>query len=135
MNLIMEHKYQSLNKKNMNRDCIIYLTSELELNNLELELNSNFNNCEIELEFILLKNSDFDSLKQIEFPDGFLHFKYVLEIIFLNDEIENSKIISKVNEILEYLWKSNISAIASCDYENLLINKGGYKSLLIPWPN
>lgn len=119
----------------MNRDCIIYLTSELELNDLELELNSNFDNYEIELEFILLKNSDFDSLKQIEFPDGFLHFKYVLEINFLNDEIENSKIISKVNEILEYLWKSNISAIASCDYENLLINKGGYKSLLIPWPN
>lgn len=119
----------------MNRDCIIYLTTELELNNMELKLNSYLNNYDIELEFIFFKNSDFDSMKQIEFPDGFLYFKYVLELNFLNDEIEDLNVISKVNEILKYLWEINVSAVASCDYENLLINNGGYKCLTIPWPN
>ncbi|MEB3801645.1 hypothetical protein INQ45_11685 [Flavobacterium columnare] len=117
----------------MNRDCLIYLTSELELNLIELELDSKFKNDDIEL--ILLKNSDYDSSRQSEYPDGFLYFRYILEVNILNEDIEMLKIVSIVNNILDFLWENNISAIASCDYENLLKNNGGYKNISIPWPS
>jgi hypothetical protein len=115
----------------MNRDCLIYLTSELELNLIELD--SKFKNDDIEL--IILKNSDYDSSRQSEYPDGFLYFRYILEINNLNEDIEMLKIVSIVNNILDFLWENNISAIASCDYENLLKNNGGYKNISIPWPS
>lgn len=116
----------------MDKDCLIYLTSELELNYIELELNSKFKNDVIEL--IILKNHDYDSLRQSEYPDGFLYFRYILEINFLFENIETLKVVTIVNNVLDFLWKNNISAIASCDYENLLKNNGGYKNFSTPWP-
>lgn len=117
----------------MNSDCLIYLTSELELEILELELDSKFNNDVLEM--ILLKNSDYNSSKQNEFPDGFLYFRYILEVIFIDENIETLEMVSIVNDILHFFWKNNMCAIASCDYENLLKNNGGYKNLTIPWPS
>lgn len=117
----------------MEHNCLIYLSSELSINLIEEKLNSLFSNdC---LELILLKNSEYDILQQKNHPDGFLFFKYILDINFLNETENVDKAITTVNSILIFLWGNNISAVASCDYEELLIKNGGYKDLSIPWPN
>lgn len=78
-------------------------------------------------------NDDYDNIKETAFPDGFLFFKYLLNLTFVEgtDISDCAKITSK---ILTELWNKNISAIASCDYEDLLIKNGGYKSKEVPWP-
>lgn len=79
------------------------------------------------------ENDEFDYNKEFEFPDGFLFFKYTVDIDFL-DGIDYEYCKDYVNFVLSQLWQNNIPAVASCDYEDLLINKGGYKSKDIPWP-
>lgn len=77
------------------------------------------------------KNDEYDEEKAKEFPDGFLFFPLVIDVdLYLEDEIKASIIIDK---ILNFLWSNNYSAIASCRFEQLLTEKGGYKSRNIPW--
>lgn len=78
-------------------------------------------------------NADFNDDKQLIFPDGFLFFPLSIEIDMI-DEITREVAAKKVGEILDFLWKSGYAAIASCDFENLLPENGGYKSKNIPWP-
>lgn len=86
-------------------------------------------------EIIIFKNYDRNPIKKHEFPDGFLYFQVYLEISV--KDLHPSNIQSQasfISSILKELWSRNIPAVASCDYEHLLINNGGYKSTEIPWP-
>jgi hypothetical protein len=77
------------------------------------------------------KNDEYNAEKAKAFPEGFIHFPLSIEIeIHFMNEVEASVII---NKILNFLWSNNYSAIASCKFEHLLTEKGGYKSKIIPW--
>ncbi|AQX87185.1 hypothetical protein ATE49_12465 [Elizabethkingia miricola] len=108
------------------KDCLIYTN---------IEENSKLFSHEIQDivsengETFLEKNSDFDLKKSKNFPDGFLYFRSILEISIKDDSDE----ILIINSILNLLWNNNISAIASCDFEDKLIHKGGYKNQSIPF--
>ena len=79
------------------------------------------------------KNDEYDEEKAKKFPDGFLYFPIQLEIdINSDDEVKSSSII---NKILKFLWDNDYSAVASCKFEQLLYEKGGYNSRIIPWIN
>lgn len=79
-----------------------------------------------------VSNTDYNPILENIFPDGFLHFKYRIEISF-KDQIEISYCTHLVGRVLVYLWELGVTAIASSDYEHLLPEKGGYKSNKIPW--
>jgi hypothetical protein len=68
-----------------------------------------------------------------DFPDGFLYFKYKLDINFY-DEVGISYCIQLIKTILEFFWRNDIPAVATADYEDQLPFRGGYKSIKIPWP-
>lgn len=80
-------------------------------------------------EIFLEKNSDFDIKRSKNFPNGFLYFRNILEISINEDSDE----ITLINKILNFLWNKNIPAIASCDFEVKLINKGGYNNKSLPF--
>jgi hypothetical protein len=77
-------------------------------------------------------NDDYDEEKEKVFPDGFLFFPFCVEIEF-QDNVLIDDIVKHVSEILTFLWGNNFTAIASCDFEHLLPENGGYKSRKIPW--
>lgn len=77
-------------------------------------------------------NDEYDKKKEKIFPDGFLYFPFSIEIDIL-DEITKEDAAGEVGRILEFLWENNYTAIASCNFENLLPEEGGYKSKNIPW--
>jgi len=120
-------------------DCIIYTEASRDtlvkiLHELSFEED---NGCfqKNHNEIIIFKNYDRNPEKRSEFPDGFLYFQLYLEISC--DESSQIKIddqASFISLILKEFWSKNIPAVASCDYEHLLANNGGYKSKEIPWP-
>jgi len=79
------------------------------------------------------KNDDFNLKKAGSFPDGFLFFPYSIEMEIDDSEDLNQTIIN-TNLILENLWNNGSSAVTACDFEDKLIENGGYKSKKIPWP-
>lgn len=123
-------------------DCIIYCTGDLTLKELRTRLAVINETKKIEVSFIekgfyelsIYNNDDFNFINQKDFPDGFINFKFIVEVGFNS----NSKIdmaIPVVSKLLKWLWEVKMPAVASCDYEDLLPKNGGYKSLTIPWPH
>ena len=118
-------------------DCKIYLHSELDKKALESKLLywldaklDTFTIVTNNYEVSLCKNDEFTVLKAKDYPDGFLYFRYFLEIESITDDDEFK---SAMTKLLSFLWEKNIPAIAACDFEDELPEKGGYKSLNIPW--
>lgn len=86
-----------------------------------------------EFDVSIISNDEFDILKQREFPDGFLYFNHLIDIGFL-DDLSLDFAVTVVTKILHWLWhEKKVAAVASCDYEDLLPQNGGYKSKNIPW--
>jgi hypothetical protein len=85
-----------------------------------------------ELNLELRKSKDFDKIKLEEYPDGFIYFPFIIEI-YSDDDVEIGSAPEIVGKILKYLWAERIAAIASCDFENLLPENGGYKSKNVTW--
>lgn len=81
----------------------------------------------------IVKNDMFEAEKIVTFPDGFLYFSFLAEFYF-HPDLQTDQWILFTRKILLKLWENNIPAIASCDFEEALPEKGGYKSLSIPWP-
>ena len=83
-------------------------------------------------ELDILKNPDFNERIAKIFPDGFLHFPYIIEY-YKSEKVFDDKDINNSRTILETLWEKNIPAIAASDYEEKLPENGGYKSKKVPW--
>ena len=70
------------------------------------------------------RSHDRDPIRAREFPDGFLYFSSLIEA-------GPQELVAR---LLPALWKRGIPAVASCDYEDELPERGGYKSRAVPWP-
>jgi hypothetical protein len=81
----------------------------------------------------VLPNDDFDEERREAFPDGFLNFRYALEVYPRSGQPHDA-IRQVVARLLEHLWAQGIPAVAACDYEPELPSGGGYKSGSVPWP-
>ncbi|HET8625927.1 MAG TPA: hypothetical protein VFL91_00805 [Thermomicrobiales bacterium] len=80
----------------------------------------------------VVANDEFDERQQRDFPDGFLHFRYAIEV-YPRADAPHEAVRQLVARLLEYLWGRGIPAVAACDYEDELPFGGGYKSLAVPW--
>jgi hypothetical protein len=81
----------------------------------------------------VVKNPGFIAQLRSEFPDGFLYFRYRVEV-YAETNNADSEIKQVVERILNHLWSMGYPAVAVCDFEEELPHKGGYKSRLVPWP-
>ena len=75
--------------------------------------------------FDVERADEHDPVRAREWPGGFLYFPYRVEA--------GPK--RAVERLLPLLWDRGIPAVAACDYEDELPEKGGYKSRAIPWPS
>ena len=125
----------------MDSSCILYCSSELDIKEFQSEI-ATFLNLQREtfsffhgdfFELSISKNDEFNSKLQHDFPDGFLYFKYLLSFAF-NDTLVTNTQIELINKILGWMWNKNIPTIAACDYEDKLLNNGGYRNTSLPWP-
>jgi hypothetical protein len=87
----------------------------------------------VSLEVDVLKNEDYDSNRRRLFPDGFIYFRYTLDLYMSGAPLERKAKI--VTRLIERLWAWGFPAVAACAYEDRLPKRGGYKSRAIPWPN
>ncbi|HEY9691453.1 MAG TPA: hypothetical protein V6D15_04575 [Oculatellaceae cyanobacterium] len=76
--------------------------------------------CEIDVR----NNDDFDN-KRSKFPDGFLYYRFYLDIE-RTEGTERGSYIECISRLLEYFWLLSYKAIAACDFEEELPRKGGY---------
>lgn len=114
--------------------CKIYVHTNKSIDELPKEIEKqisiksdqfhSFENQFITLE--ILANKEYDKNKCYEFPDGFLYFKYNLEIDckITSKEIEYIEFISA---LMKFLWGLGMNLVASCDFEEFLPNQGGFK--------
>jgi hypothetical protein len=79
------------------------------------------------------KNEDFDVEKTVEYPDGFLYFEFIIDCESTDFNKEN--FVEAISELLLSLWSKKVTAVAACDFEEILPLKGGYKSKNIYWPS
>jgi hypothetical protein len=80
------------------------------------------------------KNKEANKPRAAEFPDGFLYFRYALEV-HLCPTSRHAEQVALVDRLLKILWSQGIPAVAACDYENELPRAGGYNNRSIPWPS
>jgi hypothetical protein len=121
-------------------DCIIYCTGSLSINELRKKTVDFVGADKIEISFIekgfydlsVHINEAFDKSKQVNFPDGFLYFKFIIEVGFYRS-VETNIYVDIVSKLLKWIWGMGVPAVASCDYENLLPENGGYNSNATPW--
>jgi hypothetical protein len=71
----------------------------------------------------VMKNKDYDSVLRKDGEDGFLYYRYLIEVE-PNEELGEENAVAFVSKILEYLWSQGYPATAACDYEDSLPNKG-----------
>ncbi len=79
-----------------------------------------------EIDVYIDRNDSFDEVRRKEFPDGFLYFRYVLDMDTQGKELWDSYI-SFITKVLETCWSSGFKAVAACDFESRLPHDGGYK--------
>ena len=80
------------------------------------------------------KNKDANKLRAGEFPDGFLYFRYALEV-YASPTSQHAEQVALVDRLLNRLWSQGFPAVAACDYENELPRAGGYNNRSVPWPS
>jgi hypothetical protein len=69
-------------------------------------------------------NDDYDEDRAADPHDGFLFYRYYLDIEPVEDADPGEYILS-IAQLLEALWKSGAKAVAACDFEEELPRKGG----------
>lgn len=120
--------------------CNVYVDANIEQENFTFKL-ANFLTASINGLYIenadgyvcVDKNDEFNLELRMDEDDGFLYYHYLLEVE-PSPKVDEQRQIGFVSKILEYCWSNGYPAVASCDYEDKLPNKGGYKSLNIPQP-
>jgi hypothetical protein len=79
---------------------------------------------EVDAELDVDHSHERDPIAARRFPDGWLYFRYHVEV----ERREH------VAPLLRLLWDNGIPAVAACDYEDELPERGGGKSRNVPWP-
>lgn len=109
--------------------CKIFIDADMQYEFLQEVINelisARFNIKNEIFDLSLVKNDDFDALKRLDFPDGFLYSLFYLEVE-PNGNIDSQRYIRSVSLLLESLWTKGFNAVAACDFEELLPRKGGY---------
>ena len=85
--------------------------------------------CEAEV----VRNPDYDPARRRRFPDGFIYFRYFIDL-YSDDDLSLAGRAALVTAVLERLWDDGFPAVAACGYESRLPHGGGYKSRAVPWP-
>jgi hypothetical protein len=85
-------------------------------------------------ELELRHNDDRDEVSARRYPDGFLHFRYVIEY-YPRPTVKHEDEVGYVARLLDRLWSRGWPAVASCDYESELPHQGGYGDDSLPWPS
>lgn len=76
-----------------------------------------------EIDFV--DNDDFDEHKRNQKPDGFLFYRYYIEMS-PNEHVAAPDYIQHVADLMEKMWQEGWKAVAACDFEDKLPQKGGY---------
>ena len=122
----------------MNHHCKIFIDAAIPYDLLNASFERKYDISvtpgEAFFEIDLMRNKEADFEAAMTFPDGFLYFNYYADIFFKEDLEDGQVVIDMLKDLLEWLWGNDYAAVASCDYENLLPENGGYKSEKIPWP-
>lgn len=84
-------------------------------------------------ELELRRNDDRDEVSAREYPDGFLHFRSVIEF-YPRPMSRREDEVNYIARLLDRLWSSGLPAVASCDYEDALPHCRGYRNPSLPWP-
>jgi hypothetical protein len=83
-------------------------------------------------QILVMENDDYNPILRSEFPGGFVYFRYYLEVdAFPN--LQRQEYIAHIAYILEHFWSHGFPAVALCDFEEELPNRGGFKSCEVPW--
>lgn len=120
-------------------DCTIFVDadiSETELVGLVAEWLFADDSPVIGCEANVLRNADYDSNRRQQFPDGFVYFRYLIDL-YMDETIHKTTGPDKaevVTRLLEGLWDWGYPAVAACNYEDQLPHHGGYRSRAVPWP-
>lgn len=76
--------------------------------------------CEIAVN----RNEAFEPEQRYD-PDGFLYFRYFLDVVALMGQPRDAQI-ELVSRLLEHFWSQGWRAVAACDFEEELPMSGGY---------
>ncbi|AFZ11620.1 hypothetical protein Cri9333_0687 [Crinalium epipsammum PCC 9333] len=76
-------------------------------------------------EIDVINNDDFDNNKRSKLPDGFLYYRFYLDIE-RTEGTERGLYIESISRLLEDFWLLSYKAVAACDFEEELPRKGGY---------
>ena len=85
----------------------------------------------VEVEIRANEDASADSARG--FPDGFVYFRYKLEV-FVDPEANRGEHVPLVADVLRQCWENGWPAVAACGFEEELPERGGYKCQTIPWP-
>jgi len=111
--------------------CKIFIESPLTQKDL-IHVISNIVNGTIELghyitsdqmEIDVLENDEYDEVLLKDSNQGFLYYRYYLEIEPTNNVAEYNYI-QNISNLLENLWNQGNKAVAACDFENELPRLG-----------
>ena len=98
------------------------------LNATQSENHIEFNGITVDVR----NNDEYDARKKCEFPDGFLYFKFLIELEFPVESY--SYAVDSISKLLYEFWGRRMPAIASCPFEKDLPKKGGFGDQSLPWP-
>lgn len=74
----------------------------------------------------VMKNDEYDP-KRAKGEDGFLYFRYYLEVEPTDDESRDS-FIKFLSNLLQFLWSRHFDAVAACSFEGELPVPPSYRS-------
>lgn len=76
-------------------------------------------------EIDIVENDDFDEMKRKEEPDGFLFYRYYIEMEPGANTLRQDYVMN-ISRLIESLWQEGWKIVAASDFEDELPMKGGY---------
>jgi hypothetical protein len=115
-------------------DCRIYIDTDLSDNELlgiiRMVMFAPPDSVDGQVE--LFKNEDYHQERRRAFPDGFVFFRFYVDVYIDAPDGVRARAIGSV---LRELWEQGIAAVAGCRFEDLLPEHGGFRSPNVPWIN
>jgi hypothetical protein len=112
-------------------ECKLFVDAEISASDLISFLAHVLRESPAHCEMEVIKNEDYDSNRRRHFPDGFVYFRYIIDLYMPDENITVQ--VDLVRQLLEYLWDSGFPAVAASAFEARLPEHGGYKSPNVPW--